>query len=312
MALLLVGSLICGAFAHGRMTDPPSRNHQAQDGGKNSLWSETNRCGSNGGTKKHYDQWATKKFNVEKTLTAGQIFTVSLEITAPHVGKQWFEFACMDGMLDLITGHKDVSWTKVEFANGKTETARGVCQSKGTCTFKIRVPEVNCKHGVLNWNWMAVHNTPREWFRNCADVQITGRSETRPVTTTTASSPPVATTTAASPPVATTAASSPAAVTNAAPSPAAVTTAAPTTNIRSKTSDMLDYGTIIGVIVGIVVLALFCSLCFVVAKKRDARVSAETMREIEAEKAKRDIKAEKKRKSRNAKTKRGLSRDAKE
>eukprot|EP00397_Hematodinium_sp_SG-2012_P039472 GEMP01043100.1.p1 GENE.GEMP01043100.1~~GEMP01043100.1.p1 ORF type:complete len:415 (-),score=34.84 GEMP01043100.1:486-1730(-) len=181
MALFL-GSLIYGAYAHGRMTDPPSRNHlMNNEYDKNSLWHPTNRCGSGSVTRKVYDNSATGEFDVIKTLSPGQVFTVSLSISANHIGKHWFEYACMDGNLNVPTGKANVQWKRLAFEDGKMETDKSgsySCQpnsrflSGSTCRLRVRFPSESCNHGVLNWNWMAVHNSPHEWYKNCADIKI--------------------------------------------------------------------------------------------------------------------------------------------
>eukprot|EP00397_Hematodinium_sp_SG-2012_P043235 GEMP01048019.1.p1 GENE.GEMP01048019.1~~GEMP01048019.1.p1 ORF type:complete len:287 (+),score=20.64 GEMP01048019.1:119-979(+) len=205
MALIFL-SLICGAYAHGYMKGPKSRQVvNRKDYNRNSPVGRSATCG------RLYDSTGTNEFEIVKTLSPGQSFDVQLLLSANHIGQHWFEYACMDSMLNKPTSDSSVRWNKLSIDSlpGKTETDESggdSCKSSrflsgNVCTLKVRAPPATCNHGVLKWVWIAVHGSRQnpEVYKNCADLRIGtgGGSSVQPSTGT---RPPIPATSTRRPP----------------------------------------------------------------------------------------------------------------
>lgn len=202
MALIFL-SFICGAYAHGHMLEPSPR-------GRSKNRNPVRLPATCGG---RYDRGNTDSFPIVKKLSPGQSFDVQLLLTANHVGKHWFEYACMDGKLTVPTSFSGARSEKlaIETFGGITETDEqggNSCKNQklltknrdghAICNLKLRAPSTPCTHGVMQWNWVAVHvsRTNPEIYLNCVDLQIgTGGGSSVPPTTGTRPRPPIATAT---------------------------------------------------------------------------------------------------------------------
>ncbi|XP_064120360.1 uncharacterized protein LOC135225000 [Macrobrachium nipponense] len=205
--VLLFALLASSVSGHGRLVDPPARStmwrlgfdtpthyndHQLFCGGYSRQWGKNHgRCGECG------DPWDLPRPRpneaggtwgtgvISKVYRQGQIITVTVHLTANHMG--WFEFrlcpnnnpkhyvkqSCLNKhVLKLV----DYPGTRYELKHSQT----------GLFRIRLQLPEnVICSQCVLQWHYTTGNNWgfckdgsnqpgcgPQEVFRGCSDVAI--------------------------------------------------------------------------------------------------------------------------------------------
>eukprot|EP00122_Pirum_gemmata_P011372 Pgem_evm1s10532 len=167
------------ASAHGQMTVPSPRpdlngrpNSSAQDQPVYTLNGPTTAdYGNPTFTKESYrcHGLETKSSN-QQTLTAGQDFTIEVDMAANHPG-DCFLYLSDPAQAGQISPSR---WYKIwELPGCGSATGLGPDPKKQQHTFKVPDGAPACENCVLRWEWYSVQQVSNvEFYVNCADVNV--------------------------------------------------------------------------------------------------------------------------------------------